>query len=420
MENFLINGNNKLYGSIEVDSSKNAILPIMASAIMCSDKVTINNITYYEDVLNMISILEHLGVTLHKSEKSLIIDPTTINCFDIPLELASKLRASIFFLGPLLSVFKKNRVAYPGGCCIGARPIDIHINGLKKLGVKVLDRHGIVSCDGEGMRVANLCLPFPSVGATENLIMASVFLNGITTISGVAKEPEVVDLCNFLNKMGAKIIGAGTDTIHIYGVKRLQGGEYTPISDRIITGTYIFTSLATGGEVEITNCNPKFIVPILDLVANNTCKIFVNSDKIIIQAKGRLNGFGKVETMPYPFFPTDLSQPLSALASISLGNTIIVENLFENRFMHIPELSKMGANITIKDRTAFIQGTEQLYGANVEASDLRGGVALVIAGLTANGYTTISNAQIIDRGYKNIEQKLSLLGADIKRITSGK
>ena len=418
MEKFLINGKNKLYGNIEVDSSKNAILPLLAGSIMCKDKVIINNITYYEDVLNMIEILEYLGVTTIKLQNKLIIDPSTIKRWDIPLELANKLRASIFFLGPLLAKFKKCRVAYPGGCCIGARPIDIHINGIKKLGGKVLDRHGIITCDGNSLKNSNLCLPFPSVGATENLIMASIFLEGVTTLSGVAKEPEIVDLCNFLNAMGAKIVGAGTDYIHIYGVKELKGGEYSPIPDRIIAGTYIFTILLTGGEVVIKNVNCKHIASVLDLVQNNTCKINVENDKITIEAKQRLNGFGKVETMPYPFFPTDLGQPFSALASVCDGNTILVENLFENRFKHIPELSKMGANITIKDRTAIIEGTCELYGASVEASDLRGGIALVMAGLGASGYTTISNIELIDRGYYKIEEKLSSIGADIKRINT--
>ena len=274
--------------------------------------------------------------------------------------------------------------------------------------------------NGENMKSANLCLPFPSVGATENLIMASVFLNGITTITGVAKEPEIVDLCNFLNAMGARIIGGGTDTIHIYGVKELRGGEYTPIPDRIATGTYLFLPLMCGGEVEIENSNFLHIEPVLDLVNNNGCKIFTSSDKIVVKSESRPNGFKKIETMPYPFFPTDLQQPFSALASVCSGNTLIVENLFENRFNHIPELIKMGARITIKDRTAFIEGVDELYGASVFAPDLRGGVALVLAGLSANGYTTISNIELIDRGYFKLEEKLTLLGADIKRINQKK
>ena len=415
MENFLIHGNKKLYGQIKVDSAKNSLLPLMAASIMCKNKVTIKNITYYEDVLNMIEILKHLGVTLCKKENNLIIDSSTINKYDIPLELSNKLRASIFFLGPLLSLFKKARVAYPGGCQIGARPIDIHINGFSKMGAKIIDRHGIITANGESMKSNNLCLPFPSVGATENLIMASVFLKGSTTIVGAAKEPEIIDLCKFLNIMGAKISGMGSDTIHIHGVNELKGGDFEPIPDRIATGTYILAPIICGGEVEILNTKRKHIQPLIDLVKNNGCKIVASGDKIVVKGTGRPNGLGKIETMPYPFFPTDLSQPMSVLAALSNGNTMVVENLFENRFKHVPELIKMGAKITIKDRTAFIEGVEHLYGANVIAPDLRGGAALVLAGLVAKGYTTISNIDLIDRGYYKLEEKLSGIGADIKR-----
>ena len=382
---------------------------------MCKNKVTIKNITYYEDVLNMIEILKHLGVTLCKKENNLIIDSSTINKYDIPLELSNKLRASIFFLGPLLSLFKKARVAYPGGCQIGARPIDIHINGFSKMGAKIIDRHGIITANGESMKSNNLCLPFPSVGATENLIMASVFLKGTTTIVGAAKEPEIIDLCKFLNIMGAKISGMGSDTIHIHGINELKGGDFEPIPDRIATGTYILAPIICGGEVEILNTKRKHIQPLIDLVKNNGCKIVASGDKIVVKGTGRPNGLGKIETMPYPFFPTDLSQPMSVLAALSNGNTMVVENLFENRFKHVPELIKMGAKITIKDRTAFIEGVEHLYGANVIAPDLRGGAALVLAGLVAKGYTTISNIDLIDRGYYKLEEKLSSVGADIKR-----
>ena len=418
MEKFYINGGNKLYGRIKVDSAKNAILPIMAGSIMCKGKVVLKDITYYEDVKNMIKILKHLGVGVEEYENVLILDPTTINNFFIPEELTSKLRASIFFLGPLLSALKRARVAYPGGCAIGARPIDIHLNGLSKMGAKIIDRHGIIYIKADNLKASSLCLPFPSVGATENLIMASIFVEGHTAILGVAKEPEVVDLCNFLNKMGAKIYGAGTDEVHIYGVESLSGGEYTPMPDRIIAGTYLLAPLICGGEVEIQNINPEHIRPILDLLNNNTCKIYESSDKMVIEASGRLNGFGKIETMPYPFFPTDLQQPFCALSSVCNGNTVIVENLFENRTKHVPELSKMGAKIIVKDRAILIEGTEELFGASVVASDLRGGASLVLAGLKATGYTTISNIHFIDRGYYMLDKKLASIGAEITRIST--
>lgn len=383
---------------------------------MCEDDVIIENITYFDDVLNMIQILKHLGVSVKEEKSRLIINSSAINNFYIPEELSNKLRASIFFLGPLISKFKKARVAYPGGCSIGARPIDIHIAGLKKLGGKVIDKHGIIFVDGLVLKSNTITLSFPSVGATENLIMASVFVKGNTTIIGGAKEPEVVDLCNFLNLSGAKIKGAGTDFIHIEGVEKLKGIAYTPIPDRIIAGTYILAPLATGGMVEVENVKVEHIKPILELVSNNGCKIIKGSDKIIIEAFGRPNGFGKIETMPYPFFPTDLAQPMSAIASLANGNTILTENLFEGRFKHIPELVKMGANIIVKDRTAFIEGIENLYGASVVATDLRGGASLVLAALGAEGYTTISNASIINRGYYNLHKKLNNIGASITTL----
>ncbi len=416
MEKFLINGGNKLYGKVKIDSSKNALLPIIAGSIMCEDKVEIEGVTYYEDVKNMLLILKSLGAVVEEYENSVILDASGINSFNIPLELANKLRASIFFLGPLLSKMGKARVAYPGGCAIGSRPIDIHINGLERLGAKVLDRHGILTISGNNLKAGAVFLPFPSVGATENLIMASVFLKGTTTIYGCAKEPEIVDLCNFLNKFGARIRGAGTDVIVINGVKSLTGGKYKPIPDRIVAGTYIMAPAIAGGEVEIINARADHVKPLINILSNSACKIVQNNDKLIVKAKTKTKGLGKIETLPYPFFPTDLGQPLSALASILDGNTIIVENLFENRFNHVPELVKMGAKMTVKDRSCIIEGKKELFGANVDAPDLRGGVALVLAGLVATGYTTVNNVELIDRGYFKLEDKLSALGANIVRI----
>lgn len=417
MQKFLINGGNKLYGKITVDTSKNAILPILAGSIMVRDTVILHNITYHQDVLNMLKILESIGVEIESTQDVLILNSKNVVSHDILNDLAGMLRASIFLLGPMVASFKKVRVAYPGGCAIGSRPIDIHLQGLKKLGVKIIDKHGVISAFGDDMKCGSFYLPFPSVGATENLIMASVFLNGTTKLIGVAKEPEVVDLCNFLNACGAKIFGAGSDEIIIHGVEKLHTCEYTPISDRIVAGTYLFAPLMTGGEVEIENINKEHLKPVLDMLENKKCKILHNGDnKIIVNSQGRLSGFGKVETLPYPFFPTDLQQPFSALASLCDGNTIITENLFENRFNHIPELIKMGANIIVKGRSAFIEGVNKLYGASVNAPDLRGGAALVLAGLCADGYTTVSNIEYIDRGYHIIEQKLAFLGADIKRV----
>ena len=417
MGSFLINGQKPLFGSIKVDSAKNSLLPILAGCLLCDGIVKIYDVTYFEDILNMLEILKMLGVKVKKYEHMLILDCTNIQNSIIPIEYANKLRASIFCLGPLLSRLKKAKLAYPGGCSIGARPIDLHLSGLNSLGAKIIDKHGYISAFYDNMKAGEVHFPFPSVGATENLIMASVFLKGKTTLYGVAKEPEIVDLCRFLNKMGANIKGEGSDVIVIYGVSKLKGGEFRPIPDRIIAGTYLMLPLVAGGEVEIENIVPSHISSLIFLLKNNSCKLHINGDKLIVSKIGRLSSLGKVETLPYPHFATDLQQPLSAVASFCKGTTIITENMFEGRFKHVPQLIKMGAKINICDSSLVIQGKEELYGAEVEASALRGCASLVLAGLGANGYTKIKNIEFLDRGYFKLEEKLQKLGADIVRQT---
>lgn len=416
MDAFLINGQVPLCGEARVSTAKNAILPILAGCLMCDGVVTINDVTYFEDVINMLDILELLGVVVKKNGHMLILDCTNVSKSVIPLEFTSKLRASIFCLGPLLSRLKRAKLAYPGGCLIGLRPINIHLTCLEELGASIIDKHGYITANGDNMKSGTVHLSFPSVGATENAIMASVFLDGKTIIDGVAKEPEVIDLCNFLNAMGAKILGAGNDVIEIEGVKKLTGGVYTPIPDRIIAGTYIMLPLIAGGEVEISKVVPEHIFSLLHVLKNNSCKVYVNGDRIVVAKKARLKSLGKVETMPYPHFATDLQQPLTALASVCKGTSIITENMFEGRFKHISELIKMGAKINICESSMVIEGVEELFGAEVEAFDLRGGASLVMAGLGASGYTTVKNAQIIDRGYYKLEQILKSLGAKIQRV----
>lgn len=416
MESFIINGQKSLNGQIKVCTAKNALLPILAGCLMCDGVVTLHDVTYYEDINNMLNILQSLGVKIKKEANQLVLDCTNVSKYIIPLELASKLRASVFCLGPILSRLKKARLAYPGGCSIGLRKIDIHLTCLQELGAKIIDKHGYITAYAENMKAGQVHMSFPSVGATENLIMASIFLKGKTTLLGVAKEPEICDLCNFLNALGANIKGAGTDTIEIVGVNKLGGGEYKPIPDRIIAGTYLMLPLIAGGEIEINNINPKHITALTYLLKNNSCKIHIKSDKIIVAKKGRLKNLKKVETLPYPHFATDLQQPLTTLACLCKGTTIITENMFESRFKHVPELIKMGAKINICESSIVIDGVSELYGAEVETFDLRGGASLVLAGLGANGYTTIKNVGIIDRGYYKLEDALKGLGADIKRI----
>ena len=415
MSTYKILGQSKVCGSLKVDTAKNSLLPILAGSILCDEQVTINKVTYYEDINKMVQILKFLGVSIKQTNKTIVINPSSITKNEVPSYLAGTLRASIFLLGPLLSKFKKATVYLPGGCNIGSRPIDLHLSSLKSLGAKVYEGNGFVCVDGSNMKSGNVHLSFSSVGATENIIMASVFLSGTTKISGVAKEPEIVDLCNFLNKMGAKIYGAGTDNIQITGVRRLNKVTYTPIADRIIAGTYALIPLICGGELEVCGCNTNHILPLISLIKNNTCKYNITNDKIYLRVDNRPNGFGLIQTMPYPQFPTDLQQPLCSAATICNGNTTIIENIFENRFKHTSQLLKMGANIKVNGRVCTIQGVKKLHGAELLAEDLRGGASLVLASLGAEGYSTVSNAEIISRGYYNLDKKLQSIGIKIQK-----
>lgn len=416
MSKLKVYGKNNLYGSLNVDTAKNALLPILAGSLLCDEDIIVDKITYYDDINKMLDILKSLGVKIKEYEHYVILNASNAGNFEVSQELSGSLRASIFLLGPLISRLGMAKVYYPGGCNIGSRPINIHLQLLEELGAKILDQHGYVYVDGKNMKCGNVHLPFPSVGATENIIMASVFLKGTTKIYGCAKEPEIEDLCNFLNSMGAKIKGGGSDYIEIEGVKRLHSTTYEPICDRIIAGTYLMLPLICGGEIEITNVNTDYLMPLISLIKNNTCKIDLFGDKITVSSNGKINGFGLVETMPYPHFPTDLQQPLCATSVYGHGTTVIVENLFENRFKHVPELIKMGAKISVKGRVCVVEGGCETYGANVCAEDLRGGVALLMASLGANGYSTISNADIISRGYFNLDEKLKKIGAKIEKI----
>lgn len=424
MEKFLIKGGRKLEGSVKVNSSKNAYLPILAGCILSNEKITLHNCPKYADVLNMIKILENLGGKITPNTSTgevengcdLLIDCSNLHSNVIPHDLTSVIRSSIFSLGAILGRFKKARVAHPGGCEIGARPIDLHLKGLRGLNVKVADRYGIINCDGSDMKGGVVNLDFPSVGATENIMLAATLIKGTTEIINAAKEPEIVDLANFLNSLGAKIYGAGTSNIIIEGVKKLKGGSYTPIPDRIIAGTYLIAGLMSDGNIQIENFKEEHNGALLEKIKNSSCKIKVKNDILTLKTDGKIKSIHKVETSPYPGFPTDLQAQTLALMTISKGTSVMIENVFETRFKHIPELIKMGANILVKDRTAIVAGVDKLYGANVNAADLRGGVGLVLAGLVAEGYTTVNNVGLIDRGYYKFENQLNLLGADIKRI----
>lgn len=416
MDSFYIKGGNKLNGEISICSAKNALLPILAGSIMCTGEVIIKKCSKFTDVLYMIKILESLGAVTSFDGDTLTINADIADSFFVDEEFTKKVRSSIFMLGPLLTRFKHAKVAYPGGCNIGTRPIDLHLKGLKSLNAKIEEKHGYIYCDGTNMQSGEVHLDFPSVGATENLMMASVLLDGITKIYNAAKEPEIEDLQNFINSMGGNISGAGTSTITITGVRKLHSLTYTPISDRIITGTYLVACGMTGGSILLNNANAEHNMALISKLKQSGCQIRVKNDRISIDVKGRLKSISKIETLPYPGFPTDLQSQILTLQTISRGTSVIVENLFETRYKIFTELTKMGADITVKDRTAVVNGVKNLFGANVCAPDLRGGAGLIIAGLNAEGYTTVTDGFHVDRGYLNIENDLSALGADIKRI----
>ncbi len=416
MEKLLIHGGKKLNGKLKIKSAKNAVLPILSACLLCDGVVELDNIPKLSDIDNMCNILRSLGANVCQQKDKIVVDSSNITSTVLPSELTQKLRASFFVLGSLLSRKKTAKISYPGGCNIGNRPIDIHLAGLKALGVQIDENHGFICCDGKDMKAGKFYLRFPSVGATENLMLASVFTKGETIIQNCAKEPEIVDLQNFLNKMGAKVSGAGSGEIKIHGVKKLHGTKYTPIGDRIVAGTYIIATLMCGGNVELTNINPNYTMSLIQLFNSNDCKISYKNDKIKVESTGRLKSIPFVETNPYPFFPTDLQPQLMALECVSEGSSVIMETMFETRFKHIPQLIKMGADIFVKNNIAVVVGKQSLSGATVEATDLRAGACLVLAGLCASGYTTVENVYHIDRGYESIEKDLEKLGADIKRI----
>lgn len=415
MEILEIHGGKNLFGNVTVPSSKNATLPILAGCILCNKSVTLQNIAAFDDIVNMCNILQTLGVKIHKNKSDLILDCSDIFVSELPPSQTKLLRSSIFCLGPMIGRLRRAKIAYPGGCAIGSRPIDIHLEGLKALGVKIDEQENFLVCDGAKLKPNDINLRFASVGATENLMMACAYINGTSRIFNAAKEPEIVDLQNFLNKMGASIKGAGTNIITIKGNENLGDAVFEPIPDRIIAGTYLTAVAMTGGKITIENVNFKHLKSLIKKIDNKCCKIVCKGDKIVVESDGMPEAFGHIQTAPYPGFPTDLQSQMVSLASVCKGKSVVSERIFETRFKHVPQLQKMGANIRVFDNTAFVDGSK-LYGANVEAADLRSGAALVCAGLVAKGVTTVGNVKFIDRGYNSIEKVFASLGADIKRI----
>ena len=415
MSRFIIYGGNKMEGEINAQGSKNAVLPILAATILSDGKNMIYNCPRLRDVDMTIEVLKNLGCRADFEGDCLEVDASDISGYTIPDELMRQMRSSIIFLGAIIARFGRAEISMPGGCEIGNRPIDLHLSALKKLGVDITESHGFIHCVREKQVPADIHLNFPSVGATENIMLAACMTDGITTVDNAAREPEIVDLGRFLNRMGAKIRGVGTDRITICGVHKLYGAAHKIIPDRIVSATYLACALASGGTLSIKGANPKDMGAMLSVLRNMGAEIYDDKKKLVIVSPKKLKSIGTIKTMPYPGFPTDIQSPFMALATQCDGSSVFVENIFENRFRHIEELIRMGADIKTDGRVAVVIGKSALTGARVAAPDLRGGAALVVAALAADGITEIDNIKYIDRGYETMENALSLCGVGIKR-----
>lgn len=412
MSSYIIEGGHKLEGIVKISGSKNSALPIIAATILNAGKTTLYNVPNIQDTQMMYKILETLGAKIEKKNGKIKIDTSKIEKFEIPPELMHKMRSSVILAGALIGRYQKATFSYPGGCDIGSRPIDLHLKSFEKLGIQVNQNHGNIECNAEKIKGEKIDLDFPSVGATENAILASVLASGTTIITNAAREPEIIDLQNFLNKMGAKIVGAGTDEIQIEGVKKLKDISYNIMPDRIETGSFLCFAAATKGNIILENANATHITPIISKLEEAECKIETSKNKIKIIAPKKLKAID-IKTMPYPGFPTDMQSVFASMLTIAKGTSIIVENIFENRYKYTQELNKMGAKITVEGKSAIIRGTRKLYGADVKATDLRGGAALVLAGLIAKGKTQVDDIEYILRGYEKLDYKLQNLGANI-------
>ncbi len=415
MSSFIIEGGKRLSGEFPIQGAKNAVLPVLAATVLTDGKSTIFNCPDLSDVKNTIEVLENLGCQVKRNQGVIEIDPSDVTSYTIPEQLMRKMRSSIIFLGAIVARHKKASVSMPGGCEIGLRPIDLHLKALRSLGIKITEEHGYINCYADKIKGAKIHLDFPSVGATENIMLAGAMAEGTTIIENAAREPEILDLQNFLNRMGAKIQGAGGSTIRIDGVKTLHGASHTIMPDRIAAGTYLLGAAITRGEMLLTNADATHMGAILNSLSDMGAKIYTEKNSIGIKMAKRPLSIPSIKTMPYPGFPTDIQSPFMALSCLADGTTVFVENIFENRFQHVDELKRMGADIRIDGRCAVVVGTSRLTGAKVVAKELRGGAALIIAALSAEGKTEIENIKYIDRGYERIEKYLSLCGADIIR-----
>ena len=415
-EKLIISGGKRLQGTVRIDGAKNSALSIMAATLLTKDVCILRNVPRLTDLDTMTAVISKLGVKVEwRGDNTLYIDSDDFNNYEAPYELVKMMRGSILVMGPLLARLKKAKISLPGGCAIGARPVDYHLKGFEALGAKVEVEKGYIEVKVIKLKGDDIYLDFPSLGATENIMMAACLAEGVTKIENAAKDPEVVELGRFLNKMGAKVKGLGTDIIEIEGVKKLHGVDYTIIPDRIEAGTYMVAAAITGGDVLIEKTDPLLLKPLIVKLEEAGVKITLKKNLIKVIGPRRIKAVD-IKTLPFPGFPTDMQPQFMALSCIAKGTSVITETVFENRFVHTGDLIRMGADIKVEGHSTIIKGVKKLSAAPVMASDLRGGAALVLAGLVAEGTTELSRIYHLDRGYVKLEEKLNSLGADIKRV----
>jgi len=415
MISYIVEGGKRLEGEVSISGSKNASLPIIAASILSGKTTTLYNVPNICDTKITLEILKILGCKVKIKNGKITIDSKDMKCYEIPEELMRKMRSSVVLAGAILARFNKATFSYPGGCEIGARPIDLHLKAFESLGIKIEENAGFIKCTCDKIIGSNIHLDFPSVGATENAILASVFAEGTTTIENAAMEPEIIDMQNMLNKMGANISGAGTNIVKVIGVKNLKDVSYRVMPDRIEAGTILCSAAITGGKVKIKNVMPEHLTPILYKLEECDCKIKIDKNEILLEAPKKLKSVD-IKTMPYPGFPTDMQSIFAGMLTVAKGTSIVVENIFENRYKYVQELKRMGAKITVEGKTAVIKGVRKLSGTSVKATDLRGAATMVLAGLVAKGKTNIDGIEYLLRGYENLDKKLNCLGAKISIV----
>ena len=416
MSAFLIEGGAPLRGAVTIHGAKNSVLPMLAAAILGRGESVIHNCPALSDVAASIAILKHLGCRVRLEGDALWVDASALTRSDVPDALMREMRSSVIFLGAILGRMREAEMSFPGGCELGPRPIDLHLSAIRRLGAQVEEKGGKLRCVAPALTGCDIILSLPSVGATENAMLAAVAAKGTTTITNAAREPEIVDLERFLLTMGAKIRGAGSSVITVEGGAPLHGGEHTVMGDRIVAATYLSAVASAGGEAELRGVDYRHLSTVTALFAEAGCAVRSESDRIFIRTQGRRKGVRPVRTAPYPGFPTDAQAPVMAALCRAEGTSVFVENIFESRYRHVDELCRMGADIRVEGRVAVVCGVEELHGAAVKATDLRGGAALVVAALGARGESVVTGLSHVDRGYQSMEEDLRSLGARIKRV----